>query len=73
MRSLLKGVLGEKDPKTRIPLSELKLHPWFLENPGAHGADGLGAGYDGARLIVSPEEVDSAVQVAKVRVTSRKP
>ncbi|CDF39730.1 Protein kinase [Chondrus crispus] len=71
VRSLLKGVLGEKDPKTRIALSELQRHPWFSEadNKAAIIGD---ASREPTRLIVSPEEVDSAVQVAKVGVTSRK-
>lgn len=72
VRSLLKGVLGEKDPKTRIPLSELKSHPWFTESEvgimDPPGATSLNA----TRLIVSPAEVDSAVQMAKVRVTSKR-
>lgn len=71
VRSLLKGVLGEKDPKTRIALSELQRHPWFTEEEGISIPVGE-AGREPTRLIVSPEEVDSAVQVAKVGVTSRK-
>lgn len=71
VRSLLKGVLGEKDPKTRIALSELQRHPWFTE--AELGTTPVGeASREPARIIVSPEEVDSAVQVAKVGVTSRK-
>jgi len=31
VRNLLKGVLAEKDPRARIPLAELKMHAWFLE------------------------------------------
>lgn len=72
VRSLLKGVLGEKDPKTRIALSELKNHPWFTETEPDALEGAVGNTYDAVRLIVSPEEVDSAVQVAKVRVMSRK-
>ncbi len=62
VRNLLKGVLGEKDPRTRIPLAELKSHPWFTE--GAMDNSGYGM----QPLVVAPEEVDAAVQVAKVRV-----
>lgn len=62
VRNLLKGVLGEKDPRTRIPLAELKSHPWFTE--GALDNSGFGM----QPLVVAPEEVDAAVQVAKVRV-----
>lgn len=66
VRSLLKGVLGEKDPKTRIGLSELKGHPWFTEGERYELEDAVGNSYKAVRLIVSLEEVDSAVQVAKV-------
>lgn len=68
VRSLIKGVLAEKDPKTRIPLTELQNHPWFIDNEEADGV--FPDDHLPARLIVSPEEVDSAVQVARVRVSS---
>lgn len=71
VRSLLKGVLGEKDPKMRIGLSELESHPWFSENE--RRTEGHIGGYrEPTRLIVSPAEVDSAVQAAKVRVGTRR-
>lgn len=71
VRSLLKGILGEKDPKTRIGLSELENHPWFSE--GERRIEGHLRGYrEPTRLIVSPAEVDSAVQAAKVRVGTRR-
>ena len=31
VRIFLKDLLGEKDPKTMIPLSELRIHLWFTE------------------------------------------
>lgn len=66
VRNLLKGVLGEKDPKTRIALSELKKHPWFAE--GIDEEEGyLSRGATNVRLVVSAEEVESAVGQAKVR------
>lgn len=71
VRSLLKGILGEKDPKMRIALSELENHPWFNENE--RRTEGHIGGYlEPTRLIVSPAEVDSAVQVAKVRIGTRR-
>lgn len=72
VRNLLKGVLGEKDPKTRIGLSELKSHPWFTEAESNTSNSAMGSSYEAVRLIVSPEEVDSAVQVAKVRIISKR-
>lgn len=66
VRNLLKGVLGEKDPKTRIALSELKLHPWFAE--GMEEEQGyLSQAPQHVRLVVSKEEVAGAVAEAKVR------
>lgn len=72
VRNLLKALLSEKDPKTRIALSELKTHPWFLESEqtALHGSSGRGS--ESTRLIVSPAEVDSAIQVAKVRVAKKR-
>lgn len=70
VRSLLKGILGEKDPKTRIPLTELQSHPWF--NEGSSNANGPKRSREPTRLIVSPAEVDSALQIAKVRLGTRK-
>lgn len=94
VRSLLKGILDEKDPKTRIALNELRKHPWFFEETpgtagpsgavgalqglGGHGyADGGAAVFGGRhdpppRIIVTPDEVNSAVQTAKVRIGSRR-
>lgn len=72
VRSLLKALLSEKDPKTRIALAELKTHPWFLESEqtALHGTSGHTP--ESTRLIVSPAEVDSAIQVAKVRVATKR-
>lgn len=72
VRNLLKALLSEKDPKTRIALSELKTHPWFLESEqtALHGSGERGS--ESTRLIVSPAEVDSAIQVAKVRVAKKR-
>lgn len=67
VRNLLKGVLGEKNPRTRIPLSELKLHPWFLEDLTPEEAVHIQRGPPNVRLVVSAEEVGSAIGQAKVR------
>lgn len=68
VRNLLKGVLGEKDPRTRIPLNELKMHPWFVEGSPTAVGPGAPDAFGTAPLVVAPEEVDVAVQVAKVRI-----
>lgn len=65
VRNMLKGVLGEKDPKTRVGLSELGRHPWMAEIETKEEEGEI-------RLIVSPEEVDSAVGSARVRVGSQR-
>jgi serine/threonine protein kinase len=67
VRNLLKGVLGEKDPKTRIPLAELKLHPWFAEGM-TEEEEYLSRASANIRLVVSAEEVDAAVSQATVRM-----
>lgn len=67
VRNLLKGVLGEKDPRTRIPLADLKMHPWFLDGARNSGAP-VAQPFALQPLVVTPEEVDAAVQVAKVRI-----
>lgn len=70
VRNLLKGVLGEKDPKTRIGLSELKQHPWFAEGLDEEHVY-QSRGPINFRLVVSPEEVDSAVAHGKVKAPAR--
>jgi serine/threonine protein kinase len=65
VRNFLKGVLGEKDPKNRIGLADLMLHPWFSD--GSPGDLAGGRGSTNVRLVVSAEEVGSAVAPAKVR------
>lgn len=73
VRNLLKALLSEKDPKTRIALTELKTHPWFNDSEEGMGqGNGNGRSAKSTRLIVSPAEVDSAVQVAKVRIPKKR-
>ncbi|KAI0557877.1 Protein kinase [Gracilaria domingensis] len=66
VRSLLKGVLGEKDPKTRIGLSELKRHPWFAEGESETSNASSSASNQLIRLTVPQEEIYYAVQRAKI-------
>lgn len=74
VRSLLKGVLGEKDPKTRIALAELKTHPWFADPVSSNAIDAplVLPATPSPRVIVTPDEVHSAVQTAKVRIGSKR-
>jgi hypothetical protein len=65
VRNFLKGVLGEKDPKNRIGLADLMLHPWFSDGNSSELASARGMA--NVRLVVSAEEVGSAVAPAKVR------
>lgn len=66
VRSLLKGVLGEKDPKTRVGLSELKRHPWFAEGEPHSNSASSTSSKPLIRLTVPPEEIYYAVQRAKI-------
>jgi serine/threonine protein kinase len=65
VRNFLKGVLGEKDPRNRIGLADLMLHPWFSDGGLNDLTNGRAPSH--VRLVVSAEEVGSAIAPAKVR------
>lgn len=64
LRSLLGGILNQKDPKTRIALNDVREHPWFLNET----CKKTSRGQDEAPpdLIVTPVQVANAVGVARV-------